>query len=534
MVDKSEEQLKKEQEEAKKSLDELFSKSKPKNLADGLGKGVNNIVGGALGGVGIAVLAPTAGFANGLKRGGIVGGIVGATGGVVIGAIGGAGMIIGGAVSGVAQIVRGVAATPEAITAPKKGKWWNESTHKWVLTNLEETKVPVNDDDLLKSIQDDLDAAGKPENKHSGDVKEAYYYDILEVDPKAEASAIKRRYYMLARKYHPDKVGYDDKESANKFKDVAEAYQVLSDPQLREMYDKDGRTALSGDKTEINGNGNTDPSILMAFLFGSDKFNDYFGRLATSTAAMVGDSTDLSAADARTLQERRCARLAKKLSEKAQPWVNKDYELCETMWATAATDLTKASFGYQLVQLLGMAYEVTALQFLGSNESGIGMPSIGKWAEAQKAKRKRKKAGRKNDFESVMATLDAMKLQQDYQQKLKAAQTDEEKAILQKEFEEATQATMLRLIWTTTAVDITSTIHETCQMTFFDQSVDKETRKQRAHAVKNLGLVFQACPEPEKPMQDAKNLFEDAALAAMVETLKRKDEAAFSASFRNK
>eukprot|EP00980_Cylindrotheca_fusiformis_P022951 scaffold9948_cov129-Cylindrotheca_fusiformis.AAC.19 len=533
MAEKTEAELKKEQEEAKKKLDELFSKSKPKNLADGLGQGVNNIVGGALGGVGIAVLAPTAGLANGYKKGGVLGGIVGVTGGVVVGALGGAGMIIGGAVSGVAQIVRGVAATPESITAPRKGKWWNENSHKWIHTNLEEAEVPENDDDLLKGIQDDLDAAGKPEKKNSGEVKETYYYDVLEVDPKADTSAIKRRYYVLARKYHPDKVGKEDKESVNKFKEIAEAYQVLSDPHLRERYDKDGREALSGDKTEINGE-QIDPSILMAFLFGSDKFSDYFGRLATSTAAMVGDSTELSVSDARLLQERRCTRLAKKLAEKVKPWVGKEYEMCEAKWATEAKDLTAASFGYELVQLLGMAYEVTAIQFLGSNESGIGLPSIGKWAEAQKAKRKRKKAGTKNQVESFMASLDAMELSEEYKRKIEAAKTSEEKAELQREFEEATQAIMLRLIWTTTAVDITSTIHETCQMTFFDQSVDKETRKQRAHAVKKLGLIFQACPEPEKTMEDAKNLFEEAALAAMVETVKEKDEAAFSASFRNK
>jgi curved DNA-binding protein CbpA len=533
MVEKTELELKKEQDEAHKKLDDLFAKSKPKNLADGFGQGVNNIIGGAIGGVGIAVLAPTAGLATGLKKGGIVGGIVGVTGGVVVGALGGAGMIIGGAVTGVAQIVRGVAATPEAIAAPKKGKWWNENTHKWVLTNLDLADVPNNDDDLLKNIQDDLDAAGKPDTKNAGDVKETYYYDALEVDPKAEPSAIKRRYYILARKYHPDKVGNDDKESANKFKEIAEAYQVLSDPQLREKYDKDGRDGLSGDKTEINGD-QTDPSILMAFLFGSDKFYNYFGRLATSTSAMVGDTTRLSVEDARTLQERRCTRLAIKLAEKIQPWVDKDYDLCKTMWATEAKDLSEASFGYQLVQVLGMAYEGTALQFLGSIESGIGMPSIGKWAKAQKATRKQKKAGQKNQSESWMATFDAMKLQREYQQKIQEAKTDEEIVALQKELEEATQATMLRIIWTTTAVDITSTIHETCQMTFFDQSVDKETRKHRAYAVKNLGLVFQQCPEPERTNQDAKNLFEEAALAAMVETLKRKDEESFSASFRKK
>ncbi|CAJ1953462.1 unnamed protein product [Cylindrotheca closterium] len=531
-MQKTEEELKKEQEDAKKELDELFKKSKPKNLADGLGQGVNNIVGGALGGVGIAVLAPTAGFAAGMKRGGILGGIAGGTGGVVVGAIGGVGMILGGAVSGVTQIVRGAAAQPAAMKAKKDGKWWNENTHEWALTNLKETNIPENDDDLLKNIKDDLDSAGKP-GSASAEVKDTFYYDALEIDTSADPSAIKRRYYILARKYHPDRVGQDDKESADKFKQIAEAYHVLSDPKLRQTYDKEGRDGLSGDKTDINGSG-MDPSILMAFLFGSDKFNDYFGRLATSTSAMLGDSAKFSAEDSRTLQERRCTRLAVKLAEKVEPWVKDDFEICTTMWATEAVELSKASYGYELVKVLGMAYEVTALQFLGSTESGVGMPSIGKWAAGQKAKRKQKKAGNQTQVESLRATFNAIQLQQEYEQKIKEAKTPEEKAQLEKELEDAAQSSVLSLIWTATVVDITSTIHETCQMLFFDQSVDKESRKKRAKAVKNLGLTLQACPEPIKEKQDAKHVFEEAALAAMVETMKQKDEASFSASFRNK
>jgi curved DNA-binding protein CbpA len=355
----------------------------------------------------------------------------------------------------------------------------------------------------------------------------------LQVDPKAESSAIKRRYYILARKYHPDKVGPDDKEAADKFKEAAEAYQVLSDSELRKKYDTDGRDGLSGDKTEINEDNRPDPAILLAFLFGSDRFNDYVGRLATSTSAMLGDSPKLSLADARTLQERRAARLAKKLAEKMDPWVAEDYEMCKTLWTTEAETLSTANYGWELVKAIGMAYEVAALQFLGSMESGIGMPSIGKWAVAQQARAKKSKAGNKNQFETLMATMDVMKIKMEFQEKVAKAQSEEEKTILQREMEEATQGAMLRIIWTTTAVDITSTVHEVCQMVFFDQSVDKELRKKRAHGVENLGEIFQSCPEPEIPegKKDARTLFEEAALAATLETIKRKDEAAHQASY---
>jgi len=71
-------------------------------------------------------------------------------------------------------------------------------------------------------------------------------------------------------------------------------------------------------------------------------------------------------------------------------------------------------------------------------------------------------------------------------------------------------------------------------MVFFDQSVDKDIRKRRAHAVKNLGEIFQATPEPPADSgtrKSARAMFEEAALAATVETMKRKDEAAHKAEF---
>ena len=81
--------------------------------------------------------------------------------------------------------------------------------------------------------------------------------------------------------------------------------------------------------------------------------------------------------------------------------------------------------------------------------------------------------------------------------------------------------------------DITSTVHETCQMVFFDQSVDKETRERRAYGVKNLGEIFLATPEP--PVSDGKKnsreMFEEAALMATIETMKRKDEESHKAHY---
>jgi DnaJ-class molecular chaperone len=65
------------------------------------------------------------------------------------------------------------------------------------------------------------------------------YYKTLGVDKKADDKALRAAYRRLARKYHPD-VNRDDKASEEKFKEVNEAYDVLSDPEKRGMYDRYG------------------------------------------------------------------------------------------------------------------------------------------------------------------------------------------------------------------------------------------------------------------------------------------------------
>ncbi len=62
------------------------------------------------------------------------------------------------------------------------------------------------------------------------------YYKVLGVDKGASDKDIKRAYRRLARKYHPD-VNPDDKQAEERFKEINEAYQVLSDPEKRQKYD---------------------------------------------------------------------------------------------------------------------------------------------------------------------------------------------------------------------------------------------------------------------------------------------------------
>ncbi len=69
------------------------------------------------------------------------------------------------------------------------------------------------------------------------------FYEVLGVDKSADEQALKKAYRKLAMKYHPDK-NPDDKEAERKFKEINEAYEVLSNPEKRSMYDKYGHAGV--------------------------------------------------------------------------------------------------------------------------------------------------------------------------------------------------------------------------------------------------------------------------------------------------
>ncbi|XVF55085.1 hypothetical protein PTKIN_Ptkin06aG0008300 [Pterospermum kingtungense] len=72
------------------------------------------------------------------------------------------------------------------------------------------------------------------------------YYKILQVDRSAKDEDLKKAYRKLAMKWHPDKNPNNKKETEAKFKQISEAYDVLSDPQKRAVYDQYGEEGLKG------------------------------------------------------------------------------------------------------------------------------------------------------------------------------------------------------------------------------------------------------------------------------------------------
>ncbi|MAX24115.1 MAG: molecular chaperone DnaJ [Phycisphaeraceae bacterium] len=98
------------------------------------------------------------------------------------------------------------------------------------------------------------------------------YYEILGVNKQASQDEIKRSYRKLAMKYHPDR-NPDNKEAEDKFKEAAEAYEVLMDDQKRARYDQYGHAGLRGQAGHDFGSMNANDIFDM---FG-DIFGDMFG-----------------------------------------------------------------------------------------------------------------------------------------------------------------------------------------------------------------------------------------------------------------
>lgn len=96
-------------------------------------------------------------------------------------------------------------------------------------------------------------------------VKDTKYYDLLESSPDATEADLKKAYRKLALKYHPDK----NPDAGDKFKDLSHAYEVLSDPQKRQIYDQYGEEGLSNDGM---GGGGVSAEDLFSQLFGGGMF----------------------------------------------------------------------------------------------------------------------------------------------------------------------------------------------------------------------------------------------------------------------
>src|SRR5579885_2883146 len=106
------------------------------------------------------------------------------------------------------------------------------------------------------------------------------YYKVLDVPKSATEAEIKKAYRRLAMKYHPDR-NPNDREAEERFKEAKEAYEVLSEPSKRAVYDQYGHAGVEASRAGAAG-GASGFGFASAEAF-SDVFGDVFGDIFGGT-----------------------------------------------------------------------------------------------------------------------------------------------------------------------------------------------------------------------------------------------------------
>lgn len=515
-------------------FNDVFSLRRPQNVMSGLSSGLQSTAKGVLAGTAALFAAPYVGAQQGGASGFAKGLAAGVASAVVLPVV--------GATVGMTQIVRGAMNTPEAIHEANAGKRWNSYTREWVQDDLVKESVTLSettDDEVIEKarkrakangrqagVQDFLNNGGGDESSGDGSsssnkkVASTEFYDVLGVEPTADESTIKRAYYLLARKLHPDK-NRDDPNAGSKFQKIGEAYQVLSDTELRKKYDSKGKDGL-GEHVFV------DTSHFFDALFGSDQMEGLVGRLQLATMAVAG--AELTKDEHRLLQERRVGRLAIKLAAILDGFDEKDPSEFEGRSEAMTKTLASASYGVAMLRLIGFVYEKQAFEFINDPVGGLGT-----WADLglrSTISRFEQMRGRLNS--QVNAASSGWKAFQAFRQGEAEAQkvadgsnaeskdSSQDSSSAQKESDESksnaarakyTQDAMphvLEALWNASALDIERTIRAVCFKVLHDFSVGKERRALRAEALTLLGAIFQKATQPEGSKNNAMANLEEA------------------------
>ena len=546
-------------------FNDFFSLRRPKDAASGLNSGLKSAGKGVLAGAAALVAAPIAGA----KTEGASGFFKGLGAGVAAAVV----LPVVGAGVGVTQICRGVANTPEAIMAANDGKRWNRHTREWIDEDLVKDGIWLaesTDEEIFEQARKRALSEGRSgigingvlnesmggDNSNSSNngnggkqVKETQYYEILKVKTTASSAEIKKSYYELARKLHPDK-NPDDPDAHSKFQKVGEAYQVLSDPNLREKYDSRGKDGL-GDIPVV------DASAFFAALFGSDQMEMFVGKL--QMAVMAEGGSDLTRDETRILQDRRVVRLAINLAAildgyaAVRPPVTTDdktneneqeeklrekaaLEKFEAQMKPIAQSLANAAHGPKMLKQIGFVYEKQAEQVLTDPVAGFGtwadlgvrsnfaameqntnrtktqfsamkaafdaFGTVKKIAEEEEGYMKEEKEeeegeSEKNAGEGDGGSADNTTKKQEKETKKKPPLTEAEIMQRRAQHQKDVMPHILETLWNVSALDIESTLRSVCDKVCHDKSVKKLVRKKRCEALSVLGKIFQTTEADE-------------------------------------
>jgi len=318
---------------------------------------------------------------------------------------------------------------------------------------------------------------GNSSNKTNGNnntelnngVKDPFYYKVLDVPTNASPADIKKAYYKMAKLHHPDKHP-EDPNAAQKFQTLSEAYQVLSDPRLRQRYDQFG---VEGARPE---GGFMSARDVFNALFGGGRFMSYIGDVSIGIGIGEGNENSeetLFTMDEETrqrLQHERVTKLANGLLEKLKPFVEgRSLQEFEMSMKAEATSLQGGDDAAELLTTIGYIYEQEGKKHLGGL-SGFAAEFSGKAHTF------------KETVSAVKAAVQVQKSQKDLRETTSRA-----------EVEERLLREGLQAIWKLGKLEIESTLRKVCETVLSasnNPTVDKTILRRRAEALKVIGRIF--------------------------------------------
>ncbi|KAL8426252.1 hypothetical protein Efla_004213 [Eimeria flavescens] len=503
----------------------LFSTRKPKDAGAGLSSGLKSVGKGVAVGAASLFVVPVAAAAMLLLQG--VGGFFKGIGAGVLAAV--ALPLTGICIAGY-QVTRGLINTPEAIHEKSQGKKWDKKERVWKpnwYSLQEEAAEVLNRENPYRrdpNVGGSTSSSSASQKGGPGErkVADTTLYDILEVSPDARPDEIRRQYYRLARKYHPDK-NPDDPTAKKRFQQLGEAYQVLGEEERRAQYDLHGPAAAQ-DMPII------DSGLFFMMLFGSEALEPYIGKLKMAMYAEMVDlpgskgsqGDDISEEMFAFEQLKREVQLAVLLQQRVQPYVDamlqdpqnqenqqQEIEVWKKVMTEEAKNMCQSSFGDAILEAIAWTYENYASQYLGKLDTFLGLGGrqavsfMHLYAKMQAQSRSVSNSWRTASA-AVRAALAARQLQQREQRRVKRQEKAKKKANEGeqpaaesgptaedvKQFEE-TLPLILETMLNICLMDIETTVRAAAKKVVKDMSVSVEVRRLRAEALVVLGKIVQ-------------------------------------------
>lgn len=326
--------------------------------------------------------------------------------------------------------------------------------------------------------------------------EEKTYYDILDVPCDASPVEIKKAYYKLSKQHHPDKNPEKKEEATAMFQQIGEAYQVLSDPELRERYDKFG-------KEGVEQHDFVDPSAMFSMLFGGGKFEHLVGELKMAYMAKNGmdESTDngkpMSEASAnrefQVWQAERVAELSRLLVQRLDRYVQGDERGFALEAFEERASLKDESTGEKMLESIGHTYVQTAKTVTAKFRThGVFSDMRSKGLQFQKGFR---------SFESGISAVSGLvrtgvthyKLSKRIEklQRAGAQEEDIKKDIEVGKFTSHILGGVHDVLWRFSRFDVEDTVRKVATIVTSERGAPQEVLQRRCDALIVLGSIFQ-------------------------------------------